>query len=83
LKGKSFIEVRCIPLGRTYDYFVPLHITVGAAIKLMSATLGKEEGVCFKEDGLLLCDVDKKRILNDDETLAAAGISEGATLLLV
>jgi len=83
LKGKYNIEVRFIPLGQTYDYFVPPHITVGAAIKLIAETLSKKEGIAIQEQGLVLCDADRKRVLKDEDTLAEAGVSDGVTLMLV
>lgn len=78
------VEIQVPATSRTYDFQLPAGGIVREIIREIVNILEQTEScAAFDRDYPMLCHVDDGRILNPDDTMAAAGVYDGVRLMLI
>lgn len=78
------VEISVPAINRTFDFQLPAGSLVQDAITETINILEQTQlGLIFDRQFPLLCHLDDGRILNYDDTLAAAGVYDGVRLMLL
>lgn len=80
-----FIDIHVPALNMTYDFSVDENLPIRSVITYMKERILEREQCESEGDpkGLILCDLERKLILKDNNTLAEYGIENGAELMLL
>lgn len=80
---KINVEVYLPALNKSYDLLLFPSLKVGEAAKLILKTIKEYEQIPLSDNEIMLCDRDKKKILDNNVTLEKAEIQDGSSLLLI
>ncbi|MDO4799293.1 MAG: ubiquitin-like domain-containing protein [Bacillota bacterium] len=81
---KLYVDVRTPGNGKVYEFQLESAMTVGQAKqKMIEEILEIEQGNVVLKDSAVLSNITSKSRLNDGDTLRAAGVRSGNTLILL
>ncbi len=79
------VDIYVPAVDKTYDFELNENVRIDTVIEELSEMVGQKERSALKGrvDELVLCDKNSERILNRDDSLSSAGITNGGSLILV
>lgn len=78
------VEISVPAISKTFDFQLPAASLVRDIVKEVAHILEQAElGIVFDRHYPMLCHLDNGRVLNPDDTLAAAGVYDGVSLMLI
>lgn len=78
------VEISVPAISKTFDFQLPAAGIVRDIAKEIAHILEQSElGLVFDRHYPMLCHINNGRILNPDDTLAAAGVYDGISLMLL
>lgn len=80
---KISVTVKVPALGTTYDFIVPINMSIRNAQNLIIKILNSEYGISEKNTDVMLFNMDDNSALRMECSFAQLGISDGARLLLI
>lgn len=82
---ETMIVEICVPaISKTFDFQLPsggiVHDMIAEIVRVLLET---QRGLSFDDRYPMLCHVTDGRILNENDTLAGAGVYDGVSLMLL
>lgn len=77
------LDVYMPSINKRYDIVVSQEITVKAAAEYILKTICEYEELEYKGNSVILCSINKKRILAGELTLKEAEVTDGSKLMLI
>jgi uncharacterized ubiquitin-like protein YukD len=78
------VEISIPAISKTYDFQLPaggiVHDVIAEIIRILVET---QSSISFDKHYPMLCHLNDGRILNPNDTLAAAGVYDGVSLMLI
>lgn len=83
--SKIYLETRVPGIAKTYEFAADSVMTVGTVKKAMIEQISAVENITvFSDpDKVLVCSIDMKGLLQDNETLGSIGVKSGGKLMLI
>ncbi len=79
------VDIYVPAVDKTYDFQLNENVRVETVIEELSEMVGQKERSVLKGrvSEMILCDKKSERVLNRDDSLSNAGITNGGSLILV
>lgn len=83
--SKIFLETSVPGIAKTYEFAADSVMTVGTVKRAMIEQISAVENINVFEDPdkVLVCSVDMKGLLQDNETLGSIGVKSGGKIMLI
>ncbi len=82
--NKVLIEITIPAAGKVCDFWIPRHLHLSEALKLISKIANETcDGLFIADDSTLICNKEDGKILNLNHSIYELGLKNGSKLILI